>query len=150
MGFRYYRCPSCNLTFKTLASAIDHKTTTMHGDIQEEHIASRYQPFPPIDLSKVLDSIPEVLPFEEISIGESTEPEKRKEFYVCLSCRLTFKDRASAVEHRFNSRHKVVKENYPIEPSYPTSFEKITEIVGSNTDYEAFYQRTIDDVPNEN
>jgi hypothetical protein len=150
MALKYYRCLTCNLTFKTFPSAIDHKTATLHNNIREERLASRYEPFPPIELSKTIDSIPEVLPFEDISIGEPAEPLATKDFYVCLTCRLTFKDRASAADHRFNSRHKVVRENYPIGPSYPTNFEKHDEIIGSNIDYDAFFQRTIDDVPNEN
>jgi transposase-like protein len=149
VAIKYYRCPGCNLTFKNLESAIAHKSSTIHDDIKEEYFVSRYEPFPPFEIEKLVDSIPELLPFENLPLGESTEPYERNEFYVCLSCRLTFKDRAGATEHKLSTRHKVVRENYPIGPSYPTNFGRISEIVGSNTDYQAFYQRTIDEVPNE-
>lgn len=148
MGTKYYRCVACNLTFKSLASAIDHKTCTLHGDVREEYFASRYEPFPPFVLEKIADSVPEVHPFEDTAIGESVELGEKKEFFVCLSCRLTFKNRASAVEHSFNTRHKVVRENYPIGPRYSLDLE-VSEVVGLNVDYDSFFQRTIDDVPNE-
>ncbi|WP_148681264.1 hypothetical protein [Candidatus Nitrososphaera gargensis] len=138
------------MTFKILASAIEHKTATLHDDIKEEYFLSRFEPFPPIQLSKPADSLPEILPFEDIAIGEPVEPVEKREFYVCLSCRLTFKDRRAAAEHKANSGHKVVRENYPIGPSYPANFEKLSDVRGSNIDYDAFFQRTIDDVPNEN
>ncbi len=129
---------------------MEHKTATLHYDIKEEYFLSRFEPFPPIELSKPADSLPEISPFEDIAIGESVEPVEKKEFYVCLSCRLTFKNRRTAAEHNANSRHKVVRENYPIGPSYPTSFERLSDVRGSNIDYDSFFQRTIDDVPNEN
>ncbi len=148
-AMRYYRCPACNLIFKNPAAAIDHKAATLHGDMKEEYFASRYDPFPPVDLGS-FSQFPEVPAVEHTSIGEPADPQEIKEFYVCLTCRLTFKNRSSAAEHRANARHRVVGENYPIGPPHPAGFRKISKVRGSNIDYDAFFQRTIDDVPNEN
>jgi hypothetical protein len=149
VAIKYYRCAACNLTFKSLASALDHKTCTLHGEISEEYFASPFEPFPPFELEKIQDSVTEVQPFGDTAIGESVESGEEKEFYVCLSCRLAFKNRASAADHSSNTKHKVVRENYPIGPRYPVEFEDVNEVVGSNIDYDSFFQRTIDDVPNE-
>ena len=146
-AIRYYRCTTCNLTFKSSVAAIDHKAATIHGDIKEEHFASRYDPFPPTEGEEEQIEAPRL---EETFIGEPADPQETREFYVCLTCRLTFKSRTSAADHKAGTLHKVVRENYPIGPPYPRSFEKLSKARGSNIDYDAFFQRTIDDVPNEN
>lgn len=147
-AIRYYRCTTCNLTFKNHVSAIDHKAATLHGDIEEEHFASRYDVFPPAE--PLNEGVSAKAPaFVEASIGEPAEPLEIREFYVCLTCRLTFKSRAGAADHKSATLHRVVRENYPVGPPRP-SFWKLSEIRGSNTDYDAFFQRTLDDVPNEN
>ena len=148
-AIKYYRCTTCNLTFKSHPAAIDHRAATLHGDIEEEHFGSRYDPFPPAELGGTAEPL-EVPAVDGTFIGEPDEPREIREFYACLTCRLTFKNRASAAEHKAASLHKVVRENYPIGPPYPGGFEKISKVRGSIIDYDAFFQRTIDDVPNEN
>jgi hypothetical protein len=153
---KYYLCRGCNLTFKDLSSAIDHRMRTMHGDVYKEYFVSRCDPFPPVILvekdGRAGDVVPDVSGLQNsYPIGESELPpdekKKEKEFYECLTCRLTFKNRAGAAEHRVNSNHKLIKQNYPIGP--PTLDFYVEPIIGSNVDYAAFFQRMIDDVPNE-
>lgn len=148
----YYLCVTCKLTFKDLIAAVEHKINTTHT-VAKVNLPPRYKSFPSFKLEKI-EFLPEFEYVSEFSssqsfpIGESTEPYTNGKYYVCLTCRLTFRSRQGANEHRLNSRHKVVRVNYSLSP-YPTEFEKLEEIVGSNIDFDAFCQRVAQDIHEE-
>ncbi|MGI0083438.1 MAG: hypothetical protein ACREAF_00195 [Nitrosopumilaceae archaeon] len=137
---KYYRCITCNLTFKDREGAFEHKNNSLHKLTTEYFPARRYDTFPSFESRSREKSLSEFLSSEPFQIGESSESTQKKERYVCLTCGLAFKIRDAAEEHRINSKHKVVRENYPISQTL-TNFRTIEEIIGSNIDYTEFEQR---------
>lgn len=143
----YYSCMTCNLTFKNLKEAVEHKINSCHIVLPTHFPLQHHLAFPPIELKIPEGSFQEFSSSKPFQIGEPVDPPTTKEHYVCLTCNLTFKRRQEAEEHSINSRHKVVRENYPIGPSVPTTFGKIEDVVGENIDYNAFNQRMLEEMP---
>ncbi len=134
---KYYICTTCNLTFKDIIGATEHKTNSLHT-LTTEYFPIR-RPFPPFRVEKKIDLPTLDSSLRSFPIGEPAYPVADKGRYVCLSCGLRFKTLHDAEEHRQNSRHKIVKENYQI-PS-ESSYKTIEDIIGSNIDYDTLEQR---------
>ena len=139
---KYYRCLTCNLTFKNKNSAIEHKVKTSHKIITE-YFPSKFEPFPSIKIEKK--------PNQEFK-SHYEEPyeltiNSKNDKYVCLTCGLRFNNFPNAEEHKINTLHKLGQGN--LSPNFWSKYKTLEEIIGSNIDYDAFCQRALHEVPNE-
>ena len=149
----YYLCITCKIAFKDLTGAVEHKINTTHT-VAKVGFPPRHESFPPFKLERIVylpefEHLPEFVSSKPFPIGESVEPYTDEKYYACLNCRLAFRSKQGADEHRLNSRHKVVRVNYPLGPAYPTNFEHLEEVLGSNIDFDAFCSRVAQDIHEE-
>lgn len=141
---KYYKCLTCNLTFKNKNSAIEHKVKTIHKIITE-YFPSKFEPFPSIKIEKKSNYEFKSQYKEPCELTINSKNDK----YVCLTCGLRFKNFPNAEEHKINTLHKLAKETFTPSPDFWSKYKTLEEIIGDNTDYDAFCQRALHEVPNE-
>lgn len=146
---KYYWCKTCHLSFKDYGGAIDHMTNTTHSLSKEYFPTRHYDSFPPLEMETVYKQ-PEITP-QNFPIGISSDHLllRKKLSYRCLTCGLSFNNFSTAQEHRINSRHKIVEENYQFGTDFWSSYKNLQDVIGSNIDYDTFCQRMIENIPDE-